>query len=176
MRTAPCRIKTAPQKRKQIKFRVLTAGSSHAWLLCADCLSQGVEPRSGVTEQASQAVRAGEMMGLTGRVANDRFMWLSCYLWYRSRLPGLDVRPGCMLQAIRAWGVRQRAPSRAAEGSTPSSIFIEVCTISCLKILHMTRGTARPLTCDAVLDQGKKSVMAMPKQVWTTAGGKAQNL
>ncbi len=36
-------------------------------------LSQGVEPRRGVTEQASQAVKAGEMMGLSGWVVNDRF-------------------------------------------------------------------------------------------------------
>ncbi len=81
-----------------------------------------------------------------------------------------------MLQAIKTWGVRQMAPSRAAEGSTPSSIFIEVCTISCLKILQMTRGTARLLTCDAELEWGKKPVIAMLKQIWTTAGGKAQNL
>ncbi len=81
-----------------------------------------------------------------------------------------------MLQAIRTWGVRQMAPSRAAEGSTPSSIFIEVRTISCLKVLQMTRGTARLLKCDAVLERGKKPVIAMPKQMWTTAGGKAQNM
>ncbi len=81
-----------------------------------------------------------------------------------------------MLQAIRTWGVGQMPPSRAAKGSTPSSIFTEVCTISCLKILQVTRRTARLLTCDAVLERGKKPVIAMPKQIWTTAGGKAQNL
>lgn len=138
-----------------------------------------MEPKSGVTEQASQAVQAGEMMGLSGWVVGlpmTALMSSLCYLWYRRRLPGLDVRPGCMLQAIRTWGVGQMAPCRAAEGSAPSSIFIEVCTISCLKILRMTRGTARLLSCDAVLERGKKPVIAMPKQVWTTAGGKAQNL
>ena len=65
-----------------------------------------------------------------------------------------------MLQAIRTWGVGQMAPSRATEGSTPSSIFIEVCTISCLKILQMTRGTARLVMCDAMLERGKKPVIA----------------
>ena len=36
-------------------------------------LRQGVEPKRGVTEQASQAVKAGEMMGLSGWVVNDSF-------------------------------------------------------------------------------------------------------
>lgn len=69
-----------------------------------------------------------------------------------------------MLQAVRTWGVWQMAPSRAAEGSTPSSIFIDVCTISCLKVLQMKRLYARLLTCDAMLDRGKKPVIAMPNR------------
>jgi len=32
-----------------------------------------VEPKSDVTERASQAVKAGEMMGLSGWVAKDSF-------------------------------------------------------------------------------------------------------
>ncbi len=66
-------MKIAVKKRKQIKSDISTAGNSHAWLLCADCLEARVEPKCGVTEQASQAVKAGEMMGLSGWVANDSF-------------------------------------------------------------------------------------------------------
>ena len=69
-----------------------------------------------------------------------------------------------MLQAIRTWGVRHLAPSRAAEGSTPSSIFIEVCTISCLKILQMTRGNASLVTCDAVLELGMSQSLQCPNR------------
>ena len=57
--------------RKQIRSHSLTAGNSHAWLLCADCL----EPRSGAKEwcdrASKQVAKAGEMMGLSGWVATS---------------------------------------------------------------------------------------------------------
>ncbi len=72
VRTAPCRIKIASHKKRNTSNLMHLLQAIHM-LGCfvLTVLRQGVEPKSGVTEQASQAVKAGEMMGLSGWVAND---------------------------------------------------------------------------------------------------------